>query len=518
MLKQKKLLLFFLRMVLVLLPAFCGASPNHFAQFAAYAKKCQENWQVPGMSVAIVENGQIVYVEGFGKRNTYGDPVTADTIFDIASLTKSFTATLLALQIDTGKYTWDTTIRKLYPQFQVYDPKTTDEFEVRDLIAHNSGLPANALDGLGNFGYSAEYNMNVLRFIKPVASFKSVFAYQDVFLEFARQIIQKSSGLSYTANLHKYLFSPLGMNYSYARTESVLYQLTNVAQPFQYYLGKNYPYPKDSPYLSTMSILDQGLASGGLHSSAIDMAKWLIFNMNNGLAGNVQLISAKNMDYIHSPQTMITKSAIGSIEQAYGEGWYIDKQKYKPYTLLYHAGGGTGMHAFMAYIPEKKIGIVILTNQWGNNVPEALYQRFFDLYFHRKPMLDWSKIYLQQSRQKIKTKVVHTNPCQNGSRHSLEKYIGTYSNSVYGNLIIAPQGNKLYLSIGPQHMLWQLSYCQKDLLQVHWTNPSGMPIPMLGPGQDLITFTESNNHVIRSMTIPYLNDDGSGTFEKLRGN
>ena len=494
MLKREKVLSCILSGMLILPLASCSASQD---QFTAYAKKAQADWQVPGMSIAIVENGQIVYAQGFGERNANGDPVTADTIFDIASLTKSFTAALLTLQIDQGKYTWDTPVHTLYPQFQVYNPKTTEEFAVRDLIAHDSGLPADALDGLGNFGYSAEANMNAVRFIKPVAPFRSVFAYQDVFLEFARQIIQESSGESYTANLHRYLFGPLGMSDSYTRTEPVLNQLTNVAQPFQYYLGQNYPYPKDSPYLSKIWELNPGLAGGGIHSSAVDMAKWLIFNMNNGLAGNVQLISEKNMDYIHSPQTVIAKSASGAVEQAYGEGWYIDKQEYAPYTVLYHPGGGTGTHAFMAYIPEKKIGIVILTNQWGNKVPEALYQRFFDLYFHRSPMLDWNKIYLEQSRPNVKNKIVQADPCQGGSGHSLEKYIGTYYNPVYGNLVIASQGrNKISLSIGPQHMLWQLNYCQNNLLQAHWPNPSGIPVPMLGAGQDLINFTEGNNQEI----------------------
>ncbi len=517
MLKRKKLFSFLLSGALVLPLASCSTTLDPFAQFTAYAKQSQVDWQVPGMSIAIVENGQIVYAQGFGERNAKGDPVTADTIFDIASLTKSFTAALLALQVDEGRYTWDTPVRTLYPQFQVYDSKTSKEFAVRDLIAHDSGLPADALDGLGNFGYSAKANMDAVPFIKPVAPFRSVFAYQDVFLEFARQIIQDSSGESYTTNLHQYMFDPLGMNNSYARTEPILNQLTNVAQPFQYYLGQNYPYPKDSPYLTKMWALDPGLAGGGIQSSAVDIAKWLLFNMNNGLAGNVQSISTKNMDYIHSPQTVITRSASGAIEQAYGEGWYIDKQEYAPYTVLYHPGGGTGTHAFMAYIPEKKIGIVILTNQWGNKVPEALYQKFFDLYFHRSPMLDWNALYLQQSRPNVKNKFVQADPCQDGSGHNLEKYIGNYYNPVYGNLVIAPQGNEISLSIGPQHMLWQLSYCQNDLLQAHWPNPSEMPIPMLGAGQDLINFTENNNQKIQSMTIPYLNDDGSGTFQRTGG-
>ena len=281
--------------------------------------KIMADWHVPGMAIAIVDNDKIIYAKGFGKRNELGDFVTPDTIFDIASLTKSFTAALIALQVDQGKYGWDTKVSQLFPDFKLYDPKATQEFVVEDLIAHHSGLPEEALDALGNFGYSTDHTIYALRFVRPVAPFKTVFAYQDVFLEVAKKIIEKYSDSNYAENLHERIFKPLDMNHSYVRTETVLNKINNVAQPFLYYSGKIYPYPSNYPYLSAMWALQTGIAGGGIQSSAVDIAKWLIFNMNNGTVKNNSLISEKSMRLIHSPQTVITSN------NSYGEGWYINK-------------------------------------------------------------------------------------------------------------------------------------------------------------------------------------------------
>ncbi len=489
-------------------------------QFTQYAEQVRKDWEAPGMAVAIVQNDKIIYIKGFGQRNTKAEAVTPDTVFGIGSITKSFTAALLATQIDEGKYGWNTKVVKLDPQFKLYDSNTTKAFEVRDLLAHDSGLPEEALDALaGNFGYSPEHNMYALRFIKPVAPFRTQFAYQDTLLEFAKKIIEQISGKSFAENLHEHIFNPLQMNHSYLTTEVALKQLHNIAEPYTYYQNKNYTFPKTYPYLSQRWALQQGLAGGGIKSSACDIAKWLIFNMNNGAINNKQLISAQNMDFIHSPQTLIKSSARDvnlkdNTQQAYGEGWFIDKETYKPYNVLYHAGSDTGMHGMVAYIPDIKIGIVILTNQYTNKVPEALYRRFFDLYLNKLPLKDWSKFYLDERANDTKQNAMQKQiNCQANKNISLKKYTGIYNNSVYGDLIMSKQKNHLLLSIGPQQITWILTPCQTDIFKAYWPNP-GMDIPMLPSGQDLVKFSTKPNGSVNEMEIPFLNNDGSGVFVK----
>jgi CubicO group peptidase (beta-lactamase class C family) len=489
------------------------------AQFTKYAEQSRKDWKVPGMAVAIVKNDKVIYARGFGVRNENKAPVTVNTIFDIASLTKSFTATLLAMQIDQGKYNWDTKVTALYPQFKLYDLDTTKKFEVQDLLAHDSGLPEGALNSLiGDFGYDFNHALYALRFIKPVARFRTKFAYQDIFPMLAGRIIEKTSGKSFTDNLHQNLFDPLQMTYSYGDEEKI-YQLNDRAQPFYQSYGKLYAYPMNSSYSSKLRTSGNGTdSSGGIYSNALDMAKWLIFNINNGAYNNTQLVGKKNMQVIHSPQTLIKNSSAnanlnGESEQSYGIGWFIDKKEYQPYTVLYHPGGGTGMHALMAYIPEEKVGIIILTNTWGNKVPETLYRKFFDLYLNKKPLKDWNRAFLQEKMNQNKLTPEPSICNQHVTSPDLNKYIGIYHNPVYGNLQILKQGNHLILSIGPIGVIWELSYCKDNTLKAYWPNPYGMKFQMLTDGQNLVEFTEKSNRVVK-MTIPFLNGDGSGHFIK----
>ena len=385
-------------------------------EFSRYANKVSCDWKIPGMTIAIVQGEELIYARGFGERNDYYGPANPDTLFNIASLSKSFTATLLAMQIDEGKYQWNTKVRDLYPDFKLYTPELTNQFEVADLISHRSGLPENAANDLFSFGYSADHMIHSLRYIKPVAPFRSTFAYQNLFLILAQKIIEKTDGQSYSEQLRKKILWPLKMKTSNVAPYEELTQLTNVALPHVYYQGKNYPYqpPCDKKENTNENV---GVASGGINSCAENLAKWLIFNMNDGKMKGVQVVSKKNMDFIHSPQTIIKKSKEGKTLEAYGEGWFIDKSEYQPHDVIYHAGGNPGYHAIMAYIPDKKIGIVVLTNQYPNKVPEILYKRFFDMYLHRFPYKDWNTPYLQEREKTDKEE--QENITQHSSYYSI---------------------------------------------------------------------------------------------------
>jgi hypothetical protein len=354
-----------------------------------------------------------------------------------------------------------------------------------------------------------------LRFIKPIAHFRSEFSYQNIFPMLAGEIIQKLAGKTYAENLHQKLFVPLQMNDSYSDGEEKLYKQKDLAQAFAYISGELSAYPMNPSYQSKRRISENAAGgSGGIYSSALDIAKWLIFNMNNGSSENTQLVSRKNMEFIHSPQNLTGSHK--KTEQKYGQGWFIDKQEYEPYTLLYHPGGGMGMHALVAYIPEEKMGIVILTNTWGNKVPESLYQRFFDLAWEKKNLKDWSKIYLQeQASLASNTNAEHESRiCQKVKKPNLEKYIGTYYNPVFGNLTISKQKEQLLLHIGPIGIVWDLTHCQNDIFKANWPNPYGMKFTMLPDEQSSIEFVEKDKKVHR-MVIPFLGNDEIGVFEKI---
>jgi len=490
-------------------------------EFSSYVKKVKEEWKIPGMAIAIVQGNNIVYTESLGERNIKHEPVTSDTIFNVASLTKSFTATLLAMQIDERKYQWVTRVLDLYPDFKLYTPKITNQFEISDLISHRSGLPETTLNELFNFGYPINHMIYALRYVKPIAPFRNSFAYQNLFLLLAQKIIEKGGGKNYAAQLQEKIFSPLEMTHSNVLSYPQLGMLENVAQPNVYFQGSNYPYiiaESSSPEKNQQEVENWYAASGGLNSSVKDLGRWLIFNMNSGRKGDVQIVSKKNMDFIHEPQTIIRKGAQGEILEAYGEGWFIDKSEFRPYTLVFHPGNNLGVHSIMAYIPDKKIGIVILTNQQPNKAPEILYKRFFDLYLNKCPMKDWNQVYLEEREKNNKTSEKHREiqACKKTKNQKLEKYAGIYYNPVYENVTIVVEGDHLVLSIGPNNTKWQLIPCNNEVFKINWPNPNGLPTPMLAEGQDTLRFlSSSTNGNINKLLIPFLHKDNMGVFKKM---
>lgn len=484
-----------------------------FVDFTQYAKQARKDWQVPGVAIAIVKDNKIIYAKGFGVRNSKGELVTPETIFNTASLTKSFTAALLAKQIEEGKYSWDTKVQQLYPDFKLYDPKATQEFAIKDLVAHNSGLPDHALQNLSDFGYDQDYMLHALRFVKPEAPFRKKYAYQNIFLAVAQKIIEKTSGINYTANLHEKLFKPLSMQNSYTWLEDTS-KLDSVAQPYFYDHGKVTAIPANWLYWQMWAIAPW-VAAGGIMSSAIDIAKWLIFHMNNGAVNGKQLIEVANMNFMHAPYTRIKTATNGAIKEAYGEGWFINTQQYAPYTTLDHPGDCDGVNALMKYIPEAKIGIVFLTNQSSNLMLEALANRFFALYFNQ-PLKDWSKIELIKRKQNERKMLSAIPKCKPVKVKNLDQYVGTYNNEVYGDVIVAKNGDHLMLTIGPKKIKWSLMPCKKNIFKAYWQNFSNLDIPIFFGKDKLIKFIPNSKaaNTISKMQVNYLNGDGSGVFIK----
>jgi len=420
----------------------------------------------------------------------------------------------LPKQIEDGKYTWDTKISELFPEFKLYDSKATQKFAVRDLVAHDSGLRDHALQFLPYFGYDQNYQIRALRFLKPEAAFRTKFAYQNIFLEVAQNIIEKYSGTSYTNNLHERLLKPLDMQNSYLWTEHSG-KLDNLAEPNFYYRGKLTVIPNNWLHWENGAMTSL-VATAGIKSTVVDIAKWVIFHMNNGIVDGKQLIDMKDMNFMHAVHTPIKTAANGVIKEAYGEGWFVNTQENAPYTTIYHTGDYTGVKALMKYIQEAKIGIVILTNQSYNLMPEALAKRFFAMYFN-KPLKDWGKINLIKRNQDEQKWLSKSPKCNFTKGNDLEKYVGTYSNNVYGKkLIVAKNGDHLSLTIGPKKIEWSLTPCKNNIFKAYWSNPGNLDFPIITGKDEVVKFISTKTtNTIRKMRINYLNHDGSGVFDRI---
>lgn len=475
------------------------------ADLDQYTAKAMVDWKIPGMAVGIVRDGRLVFAKGYGVK-TLGspDPVTENTIFQIGSTTKAFTATLAAMLVDEGKFKWEDKVVDHAPDFMMYDPWVTREFEIVDLMAQHSGMPAYAADHLFFMGYGSEYIRRAIRYIKPVSSFRAKFAYVNNLWLVSAQIIEKYSGKTWEQFLKERIFDPLEMTNSSADMESFL-NAKDVSSMHELSGGNIQALPKNWEFLDWSYIAGP---SGAINSNITDMAKWLIFQMNDGKAGSKQLVSAENMKVIHSPKTVIGPGSEPQKNIYYCMGWIY--HEHSPYPILWH-DGGTMMKTMVAYIPEQKIGIIILSN-YITNLPNLLAFRFIDQ-CEGNPAKDLSAEGLAEldktkKDENAKKAVAPKDPI---APMALEKYTGTYSNDVYGDINVSVGEEKLELVIGPKKVKVALTPWSKDIFTAKW------PFSESDSDAAFAIFHVDPAGSVTGVTLDSLNqDDDLGVFKRKK--
>jgi CubicO group peptidase (beta-lactamase class C family) len=406
------------------------------ADFEKYAQQAQKAWQVPGMAIAIVRDDKIIFAKGFGVKKAGGkDKVDEHTIFQIGSASKAFTATLVGMLVDEHKLAWQDRVVERLDQFQMFDPWVTREFQVGDLMAQHSGLPPLAGDGQAFMGFDRAHIIHSLRYLKPVTSFRAQYAYQNSLFLVAAALIEKYSGKSWEDNLKDRIFEPLGMSATTARLEG-FQQAKNVTFLHIKSGDKVEALPSDWPYHHW--VYTYGPA-GGINSNVLDMTKWLRLQLDNGKFKGRQLISKANLNYIHSPKTMMATNP-GRMAY-YCEAWVYKPSH--PHPIIWHNGETSGNKAMVAFMPGTGVGIVVLSNL-GTEMPEALAFQFFDLYFHN-PLQDWNKEALERRKKEKAANKPPQRPANPAPPLELTHYEGTYSNPIYGRITITPDQDKLYL-------------------------------------------------------------------------
>lgn len=209
----------FIGILLILLPLKALAGPdaadNSFSvQIDDHAERALSMFSVPGVAVAVVKDGRIVHTKGYGLRDVQSQaPVTEDTVFQIASLTKAFTTAALSLLVEEGKLHWDDKVIDHLPDFRLNDPYVTREFTIRDLLTHRGGLGLGSGDLL--FWPDSQYGdddvLNALKYFQPVSSFRSKYAYHNLFYIVAGILVEAASGEPWDQFVEQRLFKPLNM-------------------------------------------------------------------------------------------------------------------------------------------------------------------------------------------------------------------------------------------------------------------------------------------------------------------
>jgi CubicO group peptidase (beta-lactamase class C family) len=466
--------------------------------FDEYVNKALKDWEVPGAAIAIVKGDKVVLAKGYGVRKL-GDPTPVDerTIFAIGSSSKAFTAAALAILVDEGKIKWDDPVTKYLPGFELYDPYASKEMTVRDLLCHRSGLDRGDLLWYG-FDYSREEIIRRARFLKPSWSFRSRFGYQNIMYLTAGQIIPAVTGKSWDDFIKDRFFKPLGMAAS-STSVNDLKASNNVSAPHAKIDEKVIPIPWRN--------IDNIAPAGSINSNVAEMSAWVRLQLDGGEYAGQRLLSAGAVKETQKSHTIIPNDPPWTLLFPethflnYGLGWFLSD--YRGRKVVEHGGNIDGMSALVAFIPEEKLGFVILTNLSGSELRTALKLRVFDSFLGGE-VKDWSAIHLKTIKG-FEAQAKAAEKKQNDERAkdtkpslSLDKYAGTYQDEMYGEVKVEQdESGKLILRCG-RAFTGDLEHWHYDTFQAIWRDRT--------LGKSLVTFTLNSQGKVEAVKIPNMTE------------
>jgi CubicO group peptidase (beta-lactamase class C family) len=460
-------------------PSTLAAAPRKGApgvppDIDALVARIMKSFEVPGLALAIVKDGKVALAKGYGVRKL-GEPapVDAQTLFGIASNTKVFTATALGLLVEEGKIAWDTPVVDTLPWFMMSDPYVTREMTVRDLLVHRSGLGLGAGDLLWwpESTYNRRQVAERLRFIKPATSFRSAYAYDNVLYLVAGEVIQAVTGRSWEDFVLERILKKVGMAGSNVR-HSAAADGGNVATPHARVDGAVRPI---APFTS-----DNTNPAGGINSGAEDMAKWMLVRLARGkLADGTALYSERTARQIETPVTILPNppppadlAPLKAHFRAYALG--LDVRDYRGQLVIDHTGGLPGYVSIVTLLPERNLGIAILTNAESTSAFYALTQQIVD-HDLGAPAMDWAAAYLKRDARdqaQIDAVVGRSAAVRDAASKPslpLAKYAGVYTDAWYGDVVLEEAGGKLVMRFSKTKALTgDLEHWQYDTFVVRW--------------------------------------------------
>lgn len=391
-------------------------------------------WAVPGAAVAVVEPDRVLHIGGYGLRELgKPDPITPHTTFQIASTTKAFTSAAVAMLVDEGRMSFDDPVRKHLDFFRLADPHADSLVTLRDLLSHRTGLPRH--DTLWvRTGLSRDELLRRIGLARPTETFRAKYQYQNLMFTAAAEAVGRASGLGWDAFLAQRIFAPLGMKDS-ASLYSDMIRHHDMAMP----------HVKDKP--NPWGNYDNIGGAGAIASSVHDLARWLRLQLGGGVFEGRRLISEAALAETHAPQMVNhlispTRELQPDFTQTtYAMGWTINH--YRGEMLVMHAGVLNGFRALITMVPRRKLGFVVLANQNGTNLPEALTNTLLDDYLGLEKKRDWNAHMLavtraneqkteQQKRDREAARKRDTRPSL-----PLDAYIGLYREPAYGDVRIS---------------------------------------------------------------------------------
>lgn len=428
-----------------------------------------ERWHVPGMALAVVGGDRVLHCAGYGQRDpARGLPVTPETLFPIASCTKSFTVTALGLLVDEGKLDWNKPVRIYLPDWQMYDPVATETLIVRDMLSHRSGLPAHDWLWLGS-DFSRRELLARLRYLEPSAPLRVRFQYQNIMYMVASLLVEEIAGISWEHFVQTRIFDVLGMKRSNFST-IVTQRDPDHARPHVYRDGQlraSRFYEQDGENCATGS-------AGTICSCAGELTGWLSLQMNAGQAGEQQFIRPETLETMHLPHIFIDDPAVrrrfGYEFMSYGLGWEL--RSHKGQVMVSHGGSVDGFWCTLYFMPRHRLGVAALSNcdEGRNAVPPIVALTIFDRLLGLAPT-DWHWLFNQTydeaaaaEKQAEDAAAARTPGVQ--PAHPLDAYTGEYEHLGYGSVSVCLEDGCLQMVMNEKRT-FAMTHCCDDVFDAH---------------------------------------------------
>ena len=417
------------------------------AGFDAFMEKTLKDWNAPGIGVGVVVGDKLVFAKGYGYRDYEKKlPLTAQTMFTIASNTKLFTAVAAGMLVEEGKLTWDRPIKESVPTIEFYDSYLNNTVTLRDMLAHRTGITRH-----DSIWYKSDYSTKELferlKYLEPKESPRQIFLYNNMMYAGAGHAIELQSGKSWAEFVRERILQPLGMN-------STVFSIADMLK--QPDVGVPFTERRDSFELYKIPYYEeqQGVApAGAIISNIEDMSHWLIALMNSGQYNGKQVLPAKVLAATLEPAIALPNAAGQTrgwwevLNQAYGMGRWT--ASYRGHFIAFHGGDLPGFHSQISFMPNEHIGVIVFvignhTAPLYNPISYAVYERLLGM-----ELTPWTDrlldIRLKNKKAGMEARgkagfgrVPDTKPS-----HALTDYVGEYDHPAYGTLKIGMKDNQL---------------------------------------------------------------------------
>jgi CubicO group peptidase (beta-lactamase class C family) len=406
------------------------------AELDSLAAAAMADWKVPGAALAIVQDGKIALLRAWGQRDVEANlPVTPDTQFLICSITKSFTATAVALLHDEGRLDWAKPVRDYLPEFRLHDAVATDRVTILDLLCHQSGLPRHDWVHMAGDRSAAEM-LPLMRYLEPSRDIRAAWQYNNLGYNVLGLLIERVGGQSYESFIRARLTDRLGMKVSFTLDE--LEASPEPAVPYMMH---------EDTRLRAMRLPIRTLAGGAINTSAKDLANWMLLHLGKGEFSGVRLLPANLIGALHSPRVYNSAPEF----EEYGEGHYglgFQTYSYRGERVVSHSGGWPGWGTLMTLLPGRGIGVAVFTNRSPSEVTRILTLDIIDRLCGREAV-DWRGRFRKRREEMIAQTRLDNDARESvrrkGTRpaRALADYAGDYAHPAYGVMSVKHDGREL---------------------------------------------------------------------------